>query len=445
MAERVRFFPFSECVGRPRRGNIPDRKPVGGCRVRHRLAPTGDGGERWRGVALKRDLQGDLQRHPQRDLWAMDASGDAYDGKRDHPAGARRRPRHALSLLGAAVVAALLAGCGKEKAAEHQEAARAFPVRVATAQVRAVEEVEETIGTVIGKRRARIAAEVPGRVAALFVQVGDFVKKGGRIARLAAPELVAAVRRAEAAVARTRAELAKAKKDLQRAQRLFAKGAIAKDALERAQTRKKALAKALAEAEAALAQARAQAAKRFIRAPFAGRIARRFVQAGDFIGVGKPVVELAALGAASVEAGIPEARAGRIHAGEPARIRRLTGEEIPAHVVEVAPSVDALGFVRVRLAPEGGQHLRPGEHVKVAIVTARREKAVVVPASALVLRPNGHFVFVAEGGIAHARAVKLGVEARDWVEIRKGIHPGEAVVVDGAGFLADGARIRVLR
>jgi membrane fusion protein, multidrug efflux system len=58
-----------------------------------------------------------------------------------------------------------------------------------------------------------------------------------------------------------------------------------------------------------------------------------------------------------------------------------------------------------------------------------------------VRRPGGNVVFVVESNVARERPVSLGRRTSQWIEVTEGLVPGERVVVDGAGFLSDGARI----
>ncbi|RME82447.1 MAG: hypothetical protein D6771_07035, partial [Zetaproteobacteria bacterium] len=117
---------------------------------------------------------------------------------------------------------------------------------------------------------------------------------------------------------------------------------------------------------------------------------------------------------------------------------------LEAEVASVASSADPLGMVRFRLRPKVAEGLIAGMRLPGEVVVATR-RSVVVPKSAVVLRRDGAFVFVAENGRAHARKVQLGRELANGFEITAGVQEGERVVSDGAGFLEDGALIREQR
>ena len=72
-----------------------------------------------------------------------------------------------------------------------------------------------------------------------------------------------------------------------------------------------------------------------------------------------------------------------------------------------------------------------------------KEQALVVPAQAVVLRPAGQVVYIIEDNIVKQRIVVTGQTINGDVEILDGVNPGEQIANDGAGFLADNARIRI--
>lgn len=77
------------------------------------------------------------------------------------------------------------------------------------------------------------------------------------------------------------------------------------------------------------------------------------------------------------------------------------------------------------------------------MILDRRQQALTVPETAVVLRPAGPTVYVIEGEKAQAAVVRPGVYRDGRVEILSGLDAGAEVAVDGAGFLSDGATVRV--
>src|SRR5215472_6624358 len=87
----------------------------------------------------------------------------------------------------------LLSGCGHDSDRRPAEtlALPAVRVQVVAAQTRKQPAIEEVVGTVRAKLRATLEAKLSGRIEALPVVLGQNVKKGQLVSRLAAEEIKA--------------------------------------------------------------------------------------------------------------------------------------------------------------------------------------------------------------------------------------------------------------
>lgn len=86
---------------------------------------------------------------------------------------------------------------------------------------------------------------------------------------------------------------------------------------------------------------------------------------------------------------------------------------------------------------------RPDGSIRGELVLGTRRNALVVPEQAVVLRPAGAVVYVPDNGVARERKVSQGVLRDGEIEITAGVKNGETVIVDGAGLLTDGARVKL--
>ena len=99
-----------------------------------------------------------------------------------------------------------------------------------------------------------------------------------------------------------------------------------------------------------------------------------------------------------------------------------------------------LGTVRVALP--AGTELKPGMFVRVEIETGGTA-ALTVPLKALVWRDGKAAVFaVSEDGTAILKTITAGRKTSSAVEVTQGLTAGERIVVDGAGLLIDGEKVR---
>jgi multidrug efflux pump subunit AcrA (membrane-fusion protein) len=68
---------------------------------------------------------------------------------------------------------------------------------------------------------------------------------------------------------------------------------------------------------------------------------------------------------------------------------------------------------------------------------------MMVPEQSVVLRPAGEVVYVVRENVAHQVIVKTGLIQNGMVELLEGVNANDTVVVDGAGFLTDQAKVSV--
>lgn len=271
-------------------------------------------------------------------------------------------------------VALLAGGCGGRDTAEGEPApppaaaAPAMPETSAPASVpTGSPERKGWIGVLVARESVDVTAESPGRVLAVHVQIGDRVRRGDRIAtldtRVVAQDLEMArssLRAAEAEERRSADELAEAKARNERRQGnpdFFSKEDLAEAALQ-AKTAAAAYEVAqarVAEQRSRIRQLEAGLARNEVRAPFDGRVAERFADAGALVGPGTAVVRLISAGDLLVRAAVPPEEARALRVGTPVTVTvRTQGLRIPGTVERVAPEVDAASqmvLIEVRLSP----------------------------------------------------------------------------------------------
>jgi RND family efflux transporter MFP subunit len=289
------------------------------------------------------------------------------------PSRAAARP-----LLLAAFLAAPLAGCQRRAASPSAAAHPTNPApRTAAAPRPALPDAvispartEGWLGVIVARASVDVTADTPGRLAAIQVQIGDQVQRGDRIAsldtRLAAQDLEmarSALHGADADAGRATAEANEAQ---QRAGRrrdnpdFFSKEDIASAelavktsaaALQAAQAR-------VGEQRARVRQLEASLGQSDIRAPFAGRVAERFVDAGTVVGPGTHIVRLISGGDLLVRAAVPPEEARTLAVGRPVTIHvRTQGLAIPGRIERISPEIDAASqmiLLEARLEPPPG-------------------------------------------------------------------------------------------
>jgi membrane fusion protein (multidrug efflux system) len=357
-----------------------------------------------------------------------------------------------MAAAGAAALALSLfaSGCSKPSSASTSSsaggAATAQPdahVETVAVAARAVPRYLPVTGQLKSGRETDLAANAAGRVIATSVERGSQVKAGDVLATLdvRAAALSAVEARAQADTAAATA--ANAKTECDRTRALVASGAIGKAELDRMEGQCK-----TSELAVSAYQARSQLAAQnvgdgVIRAPFAGVVAERFIDVGEFVRQDSKIVTLVDLSALRLELTIPESNIAAARpgakvmfgvAGYPDRTFTATVAFVGASVRSTTRDVVAEAKVDTTDAL-----LRPGMFASGRIASGE-EKMPVIPKTAVVTREGKSAAFVVAGGRLEQRIVQLGEPSGDDVAVARGIAVGESVVITPSDKLRNGVR-----
>jgi membrane fusion protein (multidrug efflux system) len=251
-----------------------------------------------------------------------------------------------------------------------------------------------------------------------------------------------------ARVAESRAQLADSKRESRRVERLRSKGAASQADVEKAQTQLELGRSRLEASRAQLGLAERALADSNVSAPFAGRVARRFVSEGEFVSEGTHLFSLVALEDMEVEFHLTERDSGLVSEGDrvSVRVAPYPGEVFPATVIVVSPTIDPRTRtlrVKARVDNKEGR-LRPGLFARVDLGVSEREAVVMVPEDAILVRSDGTVLFLLSGENEVRRlTVETGVRVDGLVEITSGVGPEDAVVVRGQTQLVDGSIVDI--
>ena len=232
--------------------------------------------------------------------------------------------------------------------------------------------------------------------------------------------------------------------DLARSQHLAARAQLASSQPSGADER---VARAtLDQAGAALAAAETKLDQLTIRAPAAGTIISRRVEAGDIVQPGQTLLVLAVDGPTLLTANPDEKNLPAIQMGQAAKASAdaYPGETFPATVSFIGASVDPdRGTVEIRLTvPTPPPSLRPDMTVSVELSSARHEAALTVPADALRdATGRAPWVLAVSDGAVQRREVRVGLRGDAVVELVGGVKEGDLVIPVSAGTPAPGTKV----
>lgn len=341
----------------------------------------------------------------------------------------------------------LLGACGSETGPEDVAAeARAVPVTTTVARTGEVESRLHSVGRFVSENAPSLAAEVAARVEEVLVEEGQAVKAGQVLVRLDRTAFELASREAQAAIRSLEVSIANGERRVARYRDLQSTNALSQERLDDAESALAGDRAALTAAQARLAIAEDRLAKTALSTPIAGVVERRHVSVGDFVQAGTPMVSITDTVALRVDMPFPETVAHELRAGQPVILESpvAPGVRQTARIDTIRPNVGEANRALVAIARiENPGQWRPGAHAYASVVVDRRPGAVLVPFMAVVERPDGMVVFLADGGRARERVVQPGERQNGMIEIVDGLSGGETVVVDGARYLSDDAAIEV--
>ena len=337
-------------------------------------------------------------------------------------------------------------------------------------------------GRVATLSRVDVGSTMTGRVLEVAVAEGAHVTKGEALVRLESGELRAALEQAQASerqaaarltglrstgrsgaqatLAQADSVLVAAQADLQRTRDLVAKGFLSEARLDEAQ-RGSAVARAqqaaaraqsaanadqgtdvtqaqaqLAVTASATAAARARLDQAVLSAPADARVLARLVEPGQIVQPGRALLSLALAGPLLLVAQVDERFLEQLQVGQVASVLAdaFPNQRFSARVQSISPLVDAQrGAVEVKFSlPQAPPaFLREDMTLSIEVETARRDTALVVPASAL--RGDGSSatatVLVERDGRAEARKVRLGLRTLEAAEVLDGLAAGDTVLL----------------
>lgn len=407
-----------------------------------------------------------------------------------------------ILLLALVVAAAFVASCRGSKANVRKEEPNTQPAAVegvttAAAIKRELPRFFEATGSLAGDQQTDVAPQTSGKVVAIGVDIGSYVKRGQMLVQLDDSELKlrvdqaaaqveqakAAVRQAEekiglrsgqafdpnkvAEVAAAKVAFDLAEKNLKRADKLIESGDVSRSFYDDQRARRDQLKEQyevqvaqarqnyagvdvsrtnVANAQAALALARKNLSYAVIPAPIAGFVSERTADLGEYVSPQQKVVTLVRTNPLRIRIDIPEQAIPEVKVGQSVSITTSAwpDKNFAGRIARIAPNVSAQSRTLTVEAEieNNGNALKPGQFATVRILQERAEPAVLVPSRAVVSEAGINRVYVIKDGHAEQRLVQTGQTDGDLIEIRSGIAADELVATSNLEHLSDGVAVR---
>jgi len=318
-------------------------------------------------------------------------------------------------------------------------------LKTVVADLRPIENVVRVAGIVKPHpdREAQVSSRVSGKIVGLFAKTGDPVQKGQRLAEVQSAE----IQKLQVDLIQAENKLVLHKAELDRIQRLVESKIAAQKELIAVQNQHQA---GLNEIEGLMQQLillglpeaavkRARAEKTIstfpILSPLSGVVAERSVVLGETVEPNKVIFKILDPSVLFVEGNAFEDVLPQLRIGQTVRIRLASyaGEVFTGKISRFSPTIDPQKRT-VQLWAEVANNrgkLRPNLFAEMDVIVGGGQEALSIPLEALIVTEGQSFVFVEEKGSFRRADVVLGARDDRFVEVKKGLLPGDLVVTDG--------------
>ena len=350
----------------------------------------------------------------------------------------------------------ILSSCKKEAAPQMK------PLEIAVTQVleQDVRLESEFTGQTFGQSDIQINPRVDGVIESLNFKEGNLVTKGQLLYTIDPLPYQAKVNQAEGALAEVEATLVKTKSDYDMMVPLAKMNAVSQRELIAAKAAYNASLASISASKASLQNARLELGYCRIVSPITGLIGISKVREGDYVRPGPTSVlnTVSDLGDVRVRFTMSEQDYIRIFreinkensslkgAGQSITLKLSDGTLYPQTGKmsfadrQVDPTTGAITFEAA--FPNPDKLLRPGQYVKVGVVTDVRKDALVIPQRAVIEMQGIYQVYVlGDSSKVQMQIIKPGPSYKDGYVVEDGLKSGDKIALGGTSLLKNGSVI----
>src|SRR5688500_8390968 len=317
------------------------------------------------------------------------------------------------------------------------------------------------VGNLVGAATVDAVPRGQGRLDAVYVKLGDSVRRGQAIAKIEDREIVEQIKQAQATlnvaqatIRQRQADLKLAQNNMERSKSLFERDLLPRQTFDDTDARYQAAQAQLELAMAQMEQTRSRLdelkinlANTVITAPVEGFIGKRTLDPGASVGVNTSFISVVDIRTVRLVINVIEKDLRRIHQGTTVEVEddAYPGEIFHGRVARLAPILDpATRTAQVEIEiPNNTYRLKPGMYARARFTVEKHDNAIVVPTLAVVDLQGkiGVWLTADEGDTPVFNPVTLGIEQQDFTEVTSGLKDGQRIITTGAAALRPGDRI----
>ena len=301
-------------------------------------------------------------------------------------------------------------------------------VQAVTVSSREVDQLGTFTGTVEAEIVNNIAPQNPMRIKKVYVEVGDHVRAGQKLAEMDAVNLN-----------QTRLQMENDKTEFERVDELYKVGGISKstwDSKKLAYEISKSTYNNLLE-------------NTFLTSPISGLVTKRNYDSGDMYGGGTPIYVVEQIQPVKLMVNLSEVLLTKVKKGMNVEVQLdvFGSETFQGTIKLIHPSIDPSTRtfpVEIKIN-NADERILPGMFARITF-NYGSENRVVVPDRAIIKQTGSsdRYVYTCKDGSSYYRKVTLGQLIGNEYEVLEGLEPGEVVAITSLNRLNNGTEIEIV-
>lgn len=321
---------------------------------------------------------------------------------------------------------------------------------VALVETHALSITEPLSGSLTPMQEATIRSKASGQISVTAMQEGQTVRLGDVLARLDAAEPKARLAQQQALLEQAQAKLALAIKNQDNSQALLDQRYISQNAYDTTRNTVELVQADVKSMQAQVELARIAVDDMVIRAPIAGIVSKRFVQAGDKLAPDLAVCTIVNLEQMVMQAQVPATDIASIKIGQDVgfTVDGLNDRQFAGKVARINPAAEGgsramMIYVNV---PNADGALRSGMFATGSAVTGRSAPGSVVPLNAVRTVNGATAVYRIDHDEVVLQKVKLGMrnDTEGYAQVTSGLASGALVIVSRLDGLKPGSKVKII-
>lgn len=342
----------------------------------------------------------------------------------------------------------LLLSCTSQNKSNNSPAV-SIPVTVTKAQT-ASSGSFSTTGKVQASQHTKLSTRVMGNIQRIYVAVGDVVKKGQVLLQIDATDLQAKVGQIDAQISRAQSHYTNVKRDYERFQKLYSQKSASQKELDNISTQYQIAIDQLNTAKQQKREILAQFKYTTLRAPYAGTVVSKFVNAGDIAHPGTPLLSIENTDRFEVTTNIPEQYIAFVKKGTTVSIAiNALNQQLTGTVEKLSSSSNHNGgqYAATIALPKTNTSLYSGMNATVSFEALDRQenqKSIWIQTAALVRQGQLTGIYtLSQSNTAILRWIRTGKSSHTKTEVLSGLNTEEQYITNSQGKLYNGVPVRI--